>query len=302
MIHGQPTHHGLQRPQNCLITGKRYHLLMEHPRTILDRFGLQPKQSLGQNFLWDENILNRIIQAAPMMEADAILEIGPGLGHLTEQLARKVKRVVAVELDKRFLPILAERMAATDNVEIIHGDILDQDLGSIFPTGRYHAIANVPYYITGAILRHLMEASRRPTSVVLTVQKEVAQRMSAAPGAMSLMAVNVQRFGKVDLVGTIKAGNFWPRPDVDSAIVRIDLRDGPTVPLANDKRFMQIVKAGFAQKRKMLRKNLRSLGISQAVLARSFERSGVSGSRRAESLAMHEWQALISAILHGGVD
>ena len=275
---------------------------MIHPRNILEQYGFHPKQSLGQNFLWDENILERIVSAAPAVKNEHVLEIGPGLGHLTEKLSSCFEQVVAVELDDRFIQILQDRLAALDNVSIVHGDILEQDLSSLMSNSRYHVVANVPYYITGAILRHLMESAQRPESVVMTVQKEVAQRMSASPNKMSLMAVNVQRYGKVKLVDTIKAGNFWPRPDVDSAIVSIDLRGGPTIALANDSRFMQIVKAGFAQKRKMLRKNLRALGISAETLGRCFERANVSGSRRAETLTLAEWQELVSAILHGGID
>lgn len=273
---------------------------MQQPREILTRYGLEPKQSLGQNFLWDENILNRLLAAAELTAADQVLEIGPGLGHLTALLAGTAERVVAVELDDRFIPILQDRLQSYQNVTIVHGDVLDQDLAELLGTGRYKVIANVPYYITGAILRHLMEAKRRPDVVVLTVQKEVAQRISAGPGDMSLAAINVQRFGKVAFVDTIKAGAFWPRPDVDSAIVRIDLSAGPAVPLAADPRFMQIVKVGFAQKRKMLRKNLRALGIPADVLTRCFSRADVSGSRRAETLSLAEWQELVAAILHGG--
>ena len=193
-----------------------------HPKELLSQAGLEPKQSLGQNFLFDENILGRICDAADVGPEDIVLEIGPGLGALTRQLAARAGQVVAVELDDRLLPLLEQELAGTDNVRVIHGDILEQDLTTLC-SGPYKVIANVPYYITGAILRHLLSGTHKPQQVVMTVQDEVASRITAVPPAMSLLAVSVQYYGPVRRVMGIKAGAFWPRPDVDSAVVRIDV-------------------------------------------------------------------------------
>ena len=167
-----------------------------HPRQILDRYGIAPKQSLGQNFLYDEGLLARIAAAAELSPDDAVLEIGPGLGALTRQLAQSAGRVVAVELDDRLLPVLRYELEPFANVEIVHGDILSFDPASRFD-GPFVVVANVPYYITGAILRRLLEGWPRPRRMVITVQREVADRLTAKPPHMSLLAVSVQYYGSV---------------------------------------------------------------------------------------------------------
>jgi 16S rRNA (adenine1518-N6/adenine1519-N6)-dimethyltransferase len=265
---------------------------MNHPKQILEQYGLDPKQSLGQNFLSDDNILARIVDAAEVTTTDNVLEIGPGLGSLTEHLARRAGRVVAVELDDRFIPILQSQLAVFDNVTVVHGDILEQDPAGWFGREPYKVVANVPYYITGAILRHLLEGPGKPEIVVLTVQKEVAERITAEPGEMSLMAVSVRFYGRAEKVDTIKAGTFWPRPEVDSAILRVDLRQGPYLPLAEEKKFFQIVRTAFSQPRKQLQKNLRSLGYNRKAMMALLREAGIDGRRRAETLSMDEWVAV----------
>lgn len=269
---------------------------MEHPRELLARHGLQPKQSLGQNFLFDDNILARIVEAAEVGPEDAVLEIGAGVGTLTHHLARAARRVVAVELDDRLLPLLQNEMARHHNVTVVHGDILALSPDDWFGEGAYKVVANVPYYITGAILRHLLSGKSKPGVVVMTVQKEVAQRVTAGPGEMSLLAVSVQFYGAPRTTSDIKAGAFWPRPEVDSAILRIDLLDEPRLPLAEEEAFFRVVKAGFAQKRKQLQKNLRSLGPPRAAIDAALERAGIEGARRAETLAVEEWVRLYQAL------
>lgn len=269
---------------------------MEHPKQLLDRYGLAPKQSLGQNFLADDNILAKIVDAAGVVPADNVLEIGPGVGNLTRHLAQRAGRVVAVELDDRFIPILQAEMAAYDNVTIVHGDILEQDPAGWFGDEPYKVVANVPYYITGAILRHLLEGAGKPEVVVLTLQKEVAQRITAEPGEMGLLAVSVRFFGTAELVDTIKAGSFWPRPDVDSAVLRIDLGEGPRLPLAEEGPFFRIARAAFSQRRKQLQKNLRSLGYKRKQIMGLLAEAGIDGRRRAETLSMAEWVAVYEVL------
>jgi 16S rRNA (adenine1518-N6/adenine1519-N6)-dimethyltransferase len=271
--------------------------LLSHPKELLAAFGLEPKKSLGQNFLFDENVLARIVETAEIQPTDHVLEIGPGLGSLTHLLARQAAQVVAVELDDRLLPILQGQLALYDNVRLIHGDILKQRPGELFQQS-YKVVANVPYYITGAILRHLLTDVHKPTSLTMTVQQEVAGRITAVPPNMSLLAVSVQFYGRATLAHTIKAGAFWPRPDVDSAVVHIDLTQPAAtgVPLAQEKAFMRLVKVGFAQKRKQLQKNLRALGHSREAINAALENAGVDGRRRAETLTLAEWGALFQAL------
>lgn len=262
-----------------------------HPKQLLQFHGLEPKKSLGQNFLFDESILARIVAAAEVTAVDHVLEIGPGLGSLTSVLAETAASVTAVELDNRFIPILHNQLQAYNNITLIHGDILAQNPADWFDK-PYKVVANVPYYITGAILRHLLSASPRPSVMVMTVQKEVAERVTAVPPHMSLLAVSVQYYGQVQIVDTIKAGAFWPRPDVDSAVIHIALNDGTQMNKGDTDLFFKIVKAGFSQKRKQLQKNLRQLGYSQAKITEILEQAGVNGRRRAETLNLKEWQQL----------
>lgn len=270
--------------------------MSHHPRTILDRYGISPKKSLGQNFLWDDNILARIAAAAELTPEDQVLEIGPGLGALTHHLARSAAHVVAVELDDRLLPILRQELAPHDNVTLVHGDILDQDLAQLFSTDGYKVVANVPYYITGAILRHLLDSRVRPAVLVLTVQKEVADRLSAEPPNMSLLAVATQLYGSVTAVHTLKAGAFWPRPDVDSAIVHIDLQHAASLDPEREARVLRVVRTGFSQKRKQLKNNLRRLGLEKAQVAAALAAAGIDGRRRAETLTVDEWLRLEAAL------
>lgn len=264
---------------------------MKHPKDILNRYGLEPKKSLGQNFLFDENVLWRIVEAANVGPGDQVLEIGPGLGALTRLLAQTAVSVTAVELDDRLLPILEYELEPFHNVRLIHGDILAQDPGQLFDQ-PYKVVANVPYYITGAILRHLLSARHKPTCMVLTVQKEVAERLTAVPPNMSLLAVSAQVYGPVQQAATLKAGAFWPRPDVDSAVIRLDILHQP----ADEEIFFRVARAGFSQKRKQLHNNLRQLGLGKPEIAQILLAAGVDGRRRAETLSLEEWRRIVEAV------
>jgi 16S rRNA (adenine1518-N6/adenine1519-N6)-dimethyltransferase len=268
-----------------------------HPKQLLAIYNLEPKKSLGQNFIFDKNMLAQIVGWASLTTEDQVLEIGPGLGSLTRQLAERAGRVVAVELDNRFLPILKRELADFDNVEILHGDILKQDPAALFQ-GSYKVVANVPYYITGAILRHLLGSSRKPSLLLLTVQKEVAERITAVPPNMSLLAVSVQYYGQTQVLRTIKAGAFWPRPTVDSSVVRIDIstEQSELIDLKTEQKFFRIVRVGFSQKRKQLQNNLRQLELSRTDVSDLLARAGIDGRRRAETLDLNEWRAIAQAL------
>lgn len=262
---------------------------MQHPRKILEKYSVHPKKSLGQNFLFDDTLLHKIVASADLDQTDHVLEIGPGLGSLTQVLAQKAERVVAVELDNRLLPILHEELVDYTNVKIEHADILDVRIDQFFDK-RYVAVANVPYYITGAIMRHLLSHNeRKPKRIVFTVQKEVAERMSALTGKMSLLAVSIQFYGDVHLVSNIASGAFWPKPKIASAIVRIDVHD--QLP-DNEKLFFRIARAGFSQKRKQLKNNLRALQVGDEAIGEMMSAAEIDGRRRAETLSIEEWKSL----------
>jgi len=254
---------------------------------------LSPRKSLGQNFLVDHYALEKVIDAADINLQDEILEIGAGLGSLTRFLARSAQRVVTVELDPHLIPILEEVLGIEENVELIHADILKLDPAQIMHKDGYLVIANIPYYITSAIIRHLLEAKIKPKRLVLTIQKEVAQRICALPGDLSLLALSVQVYGKPTIVSRISAGAFFPPPKVDSAVIRVDLFPEPIIPINQMETFFSMAKAGFGQKRKMLRSSLSSgLGWSSENISNLLIKSNIDPTRRAETLSLQEWKFL----------
>jgi 16S rRNA (adenine1518-N6/adenine1519-N6)-dimethyltransferase len=259
---------------------------------LLRAHGLHPKKGLGQNFLTDPVVLGRIVSAADLLPGDVVVEVGAGVGTLTRLLAEQAARVVAVELDSRLVGILREYVADLTNVQIMQGDILElSDFG--FPHLGYKVVGNLPYYITSAVLRHFLEREPRPQVMVVTVQREVAERIVAGPGEMSLLAISVQFYGQPRIVARIKAGAFFPRPQVDSAVVRVDIGEQPAVTLAegvDEADFFRAVRAGFGQKRKMLRNSLSAgLGLSPVGVEAALRQAVVDPRRRAETLSLREW-------------
>ncbi len=264
-----------------------------HVPQLLRRFGLRPKKSLGQNFLVDEAALARVAAAADLSPSDTVLEIGPGLGSLTRHLAEAARRVVAVELDQDLLPALRFVVEPYANVDIVQGDILGLDPSALSLEPAYKVVANIPYYITSAVIRRLLEAAIRPALIVLTVQREVAERMCAAPGAMSLLAVSVQFYSRPRVVARIPAGAFHPRPEVDSAVVRLEVLPEPAAAVEDVDGFFQVVRAGFSQKRKQLHNALAAgLRLESSVLEPALAQAGVDPKRRAETLTLAEWGAV----------
>lgn len=264
-----------------------------NPRELLEQHNLLPKKGLGQNFLHDPNVLEKIVAAAELTPDDTVLEIGAGTGTLTEVLARTAKRVIAVEIDDRLRPILEEHLTVYPNVEVIYEDILAVDIPTLIGGSEYVVVANVPYYITSAILRHLLESTQRPRRLVLTMQLEVAERLIAKPGDMSLLSVSAQFYGQPRIILRLKPGTFWPRPEVDSAVVRMDTYANPPVDVPDEKTFFRVVRAGFSQKRKQLKNSLgNGLGIDTAVASDLLERSNIDPRRRPETLTLEEWAAL----------
>jgi len=268
---------------------------------LLREHNLRPDKALGQNFLVDETVLARIASSARPTGHDVILEIGAGTGALTKLLAQEAGHVIALELDEKLLPILRQELSAHDNVTVVQGDILALDPVTLVgqarrelgdPEAAYKVVGNLPYYITSAILRHLMEADLRPDLIVVTVQHEVAKRIVAQPGDTSVLTVSIQFYGEPALLFRIKSGSFYPRPNVDSAVVRIDVHSVPPLPEEETRLFFEVVRAGFSQRRKQLH-NALSTGLGEAVskdeAAARLDRAGVDHRRRAQTLSIEEW-------------
>jgi 16S rRNA (adenine1518-N6/adenine1519-N6)-dimethyltransferase len=270
-------------------------------RRLLRAAGLRPRKNLGQNFLIDERSLALVAAAAEIAPGETVLEIGAGLGGLTRHLARAAETVIAMEIDPALIPILRRVLAPFDNIRILEGDFLAQpveELPGMENPGRYAVAANIPYYITSAIIRKLMEARQAPARMVLTVQREVAERICAEPGKMSLLAVSVQYYGRPRIAGRIPAEAFYPEPKVDSAIVRVDLDPAAGSDPAAADRLFRVARAGFSQKRKMLRNTLAAgLDLPVRMIEENLQAAGVDPRRRAETLSVEEWIRLAGVLL-----
>ena len=307
-------------------------------RDFIRAQGLDPKKSLGQNFLLDEAALRAVVDAAELTADDTVLEIGPGLGMLTQGLAARVARVVAVELDDRLISVLRAAFVTREHVTIIHGDILtldpallvgptagssaadladsadgassshlsaqavdsdrvDNDRVDTGRVGDYKVVANLPYYITSPVLRHLLEASTPPKTIVVMVQKEVAERICAAPGALSILAVSVQFYAQPEIIRTVPAAAFYPQPKVDSAVLRLALRPQPAVTDIAPARFFGVVRAGFSQKRKQLLNSLSGgLGLAKPDVEAALVAAAVDPTRRAQTVTLDEWGRICRAL------
>ena len=260
-------------------------------RSLLREYGITPRKEIGQHFLTDRHVLRRIITAADLDAESVVVEIGPGLGSLTEALADSAGEVVAIELDERLVSLLRERFSSRNSVRIVHGDILRVGLsGLVDARAQFKVVANLPYHITSAILRRLLESPTKPRLMILMMQREVAERVVARPGEMSVLSVSVQFYGKPSLIGTVPAGAFYPRPAVNSAIVRIDVYDRHSTRVNDEARFFRIVHAGFSQRRKQLRNSLSAglrLPIQETV--GTLRGCGIAETRRPQTLSVEEW-------------
>jgi 16S rRNA (adenine1518-N6/adenine1519-N6)-dimethyltransferase len=279
--------------------------LLAQTRGLLCRSGLRARKGLGQHFLIDEEVLKLITSAAELTSTDVIMEVGPGLGVLTRELARQAGWVVAIELDSKLAAILNETLASFGNVAIINEDILDIDPAALLQEQRakfppevispfgYKVIANLPYYITSPVLRHFLEASVKPQIMVVMVQKEVAEAIVAKPGQMSVLSISVQFYGEPKIIDYVPAQCFYPAPEVDSAILRIDLYPQPPVAVTDERSFFELVRAGFAASRKQIVNSLaQGLGLPKADVLALLETANIVPQRRAETLTLDEWARL----------
>lgn len=261
---------------------------------LLRDHNIRPNKEYGQNFLEDAEILASIADAAEIQTDETVLEIGPGLGTLTVFLAQLAKKVACVEVDTAMLRVLKKTTAAYPNVSLTHGDILKLDPAAITGTPDYLVVANVPYYITSAIFRHLLSSTYRPKRIILTIQKEVAERICLVDQEHSLLSLSVALYGKAKMVRVIPAEAFNPAPKVDSAVLRVDIYPQPLLPENQIEPFFRITKAGFSQKRKTLRNSISAaLHKKPGEVGDLLLSHQVDPNRRAETLSIEEWQKLI---------
>lgn len=269
--------------------------------------GLRPQRHRGQHFLVSEAILRAIVAAADLRPDDWVVEVGPGPGNLTRLLAQAAGRVIAVEVDPRLYEVLREDLMGSGRVVPLLADArrltpseMLQAGGDLTGHRPYKVVANLPYYLTSPLLRHFLEAEAPPDLLVVTVQWEVAQRLSARPPQMSLLAVAVQFYGEPEVVRRVPAGAFYPRPKVDSAVVRIRVRPPEAWPHPDPAAFFRVVSGGFAQRRKQLRNALAwALGLRPEEVARALRSAGVEPGRRAESLSLEEWARVTDTLAQG---
>jgi 16S rRNA (adenine1518-N6/adenine1519-N6)-dimethyltransferase len=268
------------------------------PAALLKQYGLRADRRLGQNFLQDRKSLENIVELADIQNTDSVLEIGPGLGSLTRYLSIYAREVIAVELDGKFDRILRVILKPYENVRLIYGDILALSSKELGLPPNYIVAANIPYNITSAIIRHLLESESKPRRIVLTIQKEVAERICETPPDMSLLALSVQVYGKPIIAEHIPAEAFYPTPQVDSAVVRIEIYPEPLISYSLLPTFFKLIKAGFNQKRKTLRNALSAgLKIPASDVETLLLETNLDPQRRAETLSVEEWGFLTNSYI-----
>jgi 16S rRNA (adenine1518-N6/adenine1519-N6)-dimethyltransferase len=267
--------------------------LKRDPQGLLKAFGLRPKKRLGQNFLVSNSGLAKVLHAADLRGNEDVLEIGAGLGTLSLSLSEKAKYLVVVEIDEDLLPALNWVLEGLSNVKLIAGDILSLDLARTGLHSGYTVVANIPYNITSHLIRKLMESPYPARRIVLTIQREVAERIVAEPGDMNLLALSVQVYGRAEIESILPADNFYPRPEVDSAVIRIEQFDEPAITSGQLTPFFEVARAGFGQRRKQLHNALAGgLGLSKKSVDSLLESAGISPASRAQELSIADWITL----------
>lgn len=268
--------------------------LLTQTRRMLRRFDLKARKRLGQHFLIDDEVLEVITSSAELTPDDTVIEVGPGLGILTRELARQAGSVIAVELDDKLAEILKETLSSLGNITVINGDILRIEPSTLLQGQKaYKVVANLPYYITSPALRHFLEASVKPQIMIVMVQKEVAEAIVAEAGQRSVLSISVQFYGKPRIINYVPAQSFYPAPEVDSAILRIDVYPRPAVAVTDAADFFKLVRAGFTTSRKQLVNSLvNGLGLPKAEVLALLGRAEIMPQRRAETLTLEEWARL----------
>ena len=264
---------------------------------ICKRFDIKMSKKLGQNFLIKRGIVDEIVHAAELTPGEPVLEVGPGIGTLTQGLAQSGADVTAIELDRCLLEVLDTTLASYDNVRIIHGDVLKLDVPSIMNHKPFKVVANLPYYITTPIIMSLLESKLPIERLVVMVQKEVALRMVAKPGTKDYgaLSVAVQYYTEPDIVLDVPPKSFLPAPAVTSSVIRCVLRDKPPVDVIDEKLFFRVVKAGFAQRRKTFANTMKTTGLSKNRIEELLAKANIDGQRRGETFTLQEFADVANA-------
>jgi len=261
-----------------------------HVPDLLRHYGIRPRKSLGQNFLADHNALLKIVRDAEIGPDDEVLEIGAGLGSLTRLLAVSARSVTAIEIDRELFPVLEAVTEPFENVRLVEGDVLKIPMETLLAGDGYKVVANIPYYITSAVIRHLLEAQVRPERLVLTMQREVAERILSQDEKMSLLSLSVQIYGQARIASQIPAACFIPEPKVDSSVLVVDIYPEPKLSREEVDLLFRLAHAAFNQKRKMLRNSLQAvLGGDSDVVSEKLMRVEIDPQRRPENLALDDW-------------
>jgi len=266
-------------------------------KNILLQYDTRPSKRLGQNFLIDKNVLQKIILASNLNKNDIVLEVGPGIGTLTQELAKNAGKVIAIEKDEKMIKVLKETLKDYKNIEIINADVLRYKL----QTTHYKLISNIPYYLTSPLIRKFLESDNPPQEIILMVQKEVAQRICSKPPNMSLLAVSAQFYADAKIVSYVSKNCFWPAPKVDSAIIKIIPRPPSSAEFGGTRGsaqlFFRIVKAGFSHPRKQLAGNFsKTLKIDRKKIDSWLLKNNVKPTQRAETLSVEDWKNLTNSI------
>ena len=280
------------------------------PSTIQDireRYDFKLSKSLGQNFITDRNVIEKIVEGAQIGPADLVIEIGPGIGVLTAAAAEQAARVVAIEIDSKLIPILSETLAGYDNIRIVNQDVLKTDINGIIDeersagtfTGSVKILGNLPYYITTPIIMGILENGTEAESITIMMQKEVADRMRAHPGtkAYGALSVAVQYYTRPHIAFDVPPRSFIPAPEVDSVVIVCDVREKPAVEVKSEKMFFRVVKAAFGQRRKTMANALKGAGFLQEDIKAAFDKCGLDSGRRGETFSLEEFGILADAFV-----
>lgn len=275
-------------------------------KEILSRHGFTFSKALGQNFLINPSVCPRMAEMCGVDDESGVLEIGPGIGVLTRELAKRSKKTVAVELDTRLLPVLAETLADYPNASVVHGDVMKLDLHQLikeeFPGMKVAVCANLPYYITSPVIMKILEEKLPITALTVMVQKEAADRICAKPGTRACGAVSaaVQYYAEPEILFQVSRGSFMPAPNVDSTVIRLNVREQPPVKLSDEAHFFRLIKAAFGQRRKTALNAVSSgMGLPKAQVAQAMERAGIAPTARAEQMTLEMLADFSNELVHG---
>ncbi|MDO8668721.1 MAG: 16S rRNA (adenine(1518)-N(6)/adenine(1519)-N(6))-dimethyltransferase RsmA [Candidatus Buchananbacteria bacterium] len=270
-------------------------LTISEIKAICQEYNITPTKSKGQNFLFDQNVMEKIIQSAKLGPKDVVLEIGPGLGVLTDDLIKQSGQVTAVELDKKLIYFLRKKYASAPNLKIIEGDILKLNISTLDLKRPYKIVANLPYNITSNFIRNFLETENPPIEMIIMIQKEVAQRIVAKKGEMSLLSLSVQFYAEPKILFEVSRNSFWPSPQVDSAVISLKLKS--SLPFSDPKAFFKVAKIGFSAKRKQLHNNLANgLHLGNDQIKGFLKDMGLTEKIRAQDLAMEDWVKLLQKL------